>query len=256
MQSWALPPISNPTDGGMHVETIQLNSALRRAIVWSIASDLFRYHGRSMDLRLSITRPNQYVCLNVHSLRRNRRIFWNLIGTSAKIVEEDGKWAEFLPAYTQGHYLDVALVKGTRAVLRHVEEALLCDPRTSEPEKTGPPALCFRATATLMRQRAFWDGPELDADCGLSDGNDGTWVQDFLASFAPLHAAASAALACDDIAEARRFANRVWRFGRVSFDVVTGDAVDPDGRRTSLWSLYEQGNQSIWPVVAWLDEHV
>lgn len=241
-------------------DVMSLSPGVKSGIIWSLASDLYRFHGRAMDLHLSVVRPGggQYLCLFVKSGRTGRALFWNIGGTSA----QDGTGNEFLGSgHAQGRYLHVALTQNVRALLAPAEEALRCEPRPPKPEKTDARALCFRAIAALMRQRMFWEGEPLpllsDSGLGDSSGMDGIWVQSFIKRFPVQFEEASAAVRAGDFATASRIANRFWLLRAGDIDLVinteTAIAIEAEGTQTDLWRIYEERHRDVWAVVAFLD---
>lgn len=250
----------------MEIRADQLLTAQKSSILWTLAADLYRFHGRSEQLALSVFRPGggQYFCLQVESRRTGRRFYANLGGTSTGVVNEAGHHAELFGLDTQGTYLAYVLQHGSRALMAKVEAALRFGPRPAKPEKTDAPALCFRAIATLMRQRAGWETLLL-ADSGLGDssGMDGVWVQDFVKHFPDIHREATEGVRIgtkESFRLAQR-ANAVWQLSAggertVAINTETAEAVLPGGERFSLWSLYETSGRDVWPVAGWLDERV
>lgn len=239
---------------GAKIDVGHIRDAAKSAIIWSVASDVYRFHGRAEQLEISTSCPEHMSCLyvltTVASKRTKRSVSWNLAGTSATGLDS------VLGEKEHGAYIDIALCEGARALLEHVEEALGCGPRPQLPEKTDQRSLCYRAIAILMRQRLLWDGVPvpLRADSATIE-SDGPVP--FAKTFPQLAREVSAARQQQLVAD---IANRIWDLKTperaIALDVATAEAVEPGGTRTSLWDLYESRGRDVWSVVSWLDKRL
>lgn len=234
----------------------QLSFNVRSSIVWSVAADIVRFHGKRRDIRISVVRPHQYFCVRIRSQKTDSYVLFNLLGTSA-LVQGPTMGGDLYPDHPPGHYLRVALREGSRILVEETEKALGLQPHPAKPEPTTPATLCVRAIARLMRDRALWTEP-LIAESGYDADDWGVSVNSFVEYFAEVQAKVTAA---DDDAKPE-IANRIWCLRRatkkeqVVLDFKTAEAVVPGGRRESLWALFEKNDRKLAPVVAWLDERL
>lgn len=69
--------ITTPDENETSVATGTISTSVKSAVIWSLASYLVRYHGRSMNLDVSIVRPGggQYFCVSIASRSTKREIF-------------------------------------------------------------------------------------------------------------------------------------------------------------------------------------
>jgi len=243
------------------IEAGQLSLAVRNALIWTQACDLYRFHGKAQGLHLCISRPcsNQYYCLNVYSQRTKRLLHWNFGGLSVLTDAEGGDEPVFLRGSAPGTYLSIGLSEGSRRLLEEAERVLELAPRPAQPEKTNPTALCFRAIAAVMRQRVFWGH---EAKVVLADSAT-SW--DSVAGYVDKHFPAIVARVSElrktgPYADAARYAERVWQLQAgevaVTLDVATAQAVGSTGERVDLWHLFESRGRDLWAVVGWLEKQL